>query len=37
MKYVLEHFGGALSEGMHIEAIGADTCKQARYLTRAFA
>lgn len=28
MKYVLEHFGGALPDGMHIETIGADTCKR---------
>ncbi|KAJ9102057.1 hypothetical protein QFC20_005065 [Naganishia adeliensis] len=25
MKHVLEHFGGALPDGMHIETIGADT------------
>lgn len=37
MKYVLEHFGGTLPDGMHIEAIGADTCKQAPDLTEAFA
>jgi hypothetical protein len=27
VKDVIAHFGGVLPEGLHIEAIGADTCK----------
>lgn len=27
MKDVLKHFGGVLPEGLHVETIGADTCR----------
>lgn len=27
VKDVIAHFGGVLPEGLHIEAIGADTCR----------